>query len=146
MIARTVWKEKLKLSGEADGHFVDMDAKVPMGSGSGFAPKELVVLGLCGCTNMDVAAYLRKFKEPLESVEVTADVTMSERVQPTVFTNIALTFTLTGNMGRERVEEAVRLSQTKFCGVSAMLLKAVPIQYKIVLNGEPVGEGVSHFG
>ena len=46
---------------------------------------------------------------------------------------------------RERVLEAVSLSQTKYCAVSAMLAPAVPIRYKIILNGESIGTGEAHF-
>jgi uncharacterized OsmC-like protein len=41
--------------------------------------------------------------------------------------------------------ESVRLSQTKFCSISAMLSKAFPIKYKIQLNGEFIGEGMADF-
>jgi putative redox protein len=41
--------------------------------------------------------------------------------------------------------ESVRLSQTKFCGVSAMLSKAFPIKYVVRLNGQEIGQGQAEF-
>lgn len=139
------WNEKLSLTANADGHAVVMDSKPPLGSDNGMTPKQLVVAGLCGCTAMDVIALMKKYKQPLESFEIEADVTMSEEGHPIVFKTIALTFKLVGSLEEAKVTESVRLSQTKFCGVSAMLSKAVPISYSIELNGRIIGNGKAEF-
>lgn len=145
MQARTVWKEKLKFVGECGGHSVELDTKPPLGNDSGLTPKELVAIGVAGCTGMDVVALMKKYKQPLESFEVKVDAPVVERVQPPVFKEIALTFIFKGKLDRDKVIESVHLSQTKFCAVSAMLVKAVPIHYKILLNGEEVGTGEASF-
>lgn len=141
----TVWNEKMLFTGEADGRKVAMDAKAPIGGGSAPTPKELVALGVSGCTAMDVVALLRKYKQPLESLEVDADVAMTEGAYPVVFKEIRLTFRLKGALDAEKVKEAVQLSQTKFCGVSAMIAKACPITYTIQLNGQEIGSGKAEF-
>lgn len=146
MQVRTIWKEKMKFTAESDGHSVEMDARAPIGSGSGFTPKELVAAGIAGCTGLDVAALLKKYKEPLESLEITTDVEQTEKVHPTVFKKVDLTFRFTGNLNRDKVIEAVHLSQTKYCGVTAMIAKTAPVHYKIYLNGEEIGSGEAHFG
>ena len=143
--AKTVWTEKMMLTGEASGFTVPLDAKSPIGNGSAMTPKELVALGVCGCTAMDVLALLRKHKQPLESFDVSVDVETTEKTHPIVFKSLALTFTLTGNIDKDKVIESVELSQTKYCGVSAMIVKAAPIHYKIILNGEEIGSGEAHY-
>ncbi len=145
MQTRTVWKEKMQFTGEIGDHSVDMDTKSPIGNDTGLSPKELVAIGLSGCTAMDVAALMKKYKQPLESLEVNADIAVVEKGYPAVFKDVALTFLFKGTLDKEKVIESVRLSQTKFCAVSAMLSKAVPIHYKILLNGEEINSGESDF-
>jgi putative redox protein len=145
MQTRTAWKEKMLFSGESEGNRVDLDAKTPIGSGGALTPKELVAIAISGCTAMDVVALLKKYKQPLESLDVIADVVMKENVHPIVFSDVSLTFTLAGNLDPAKVTEAIHLSQTKYCSVSAMLAKAVPIHYRVVLNGNEIGRGEASF-
>lgn len=146
MKAATVWKEKMKFVGQSGGHSVDLDTKTPVGNDSALTPKELVAIGLCGCTAMDVAALMKKHKQPLEALEVSVDAPVVEKGYPAVFTDMALRFDFKGALDKEKVIESVRLSQDKYCAVSAMLAKAVPIHYKIYLNGEEIGAGEAHSG
>lgn len=145
MQAKTVWKEKMKFTGESGGHSINLDTKSPVGNDSALTPKELVAIGVAGCTAMDVVALMRKFKQPLEAFEVRADAPVVEKVHPPVFKEISLTFDLKGKLDKEKVIEAVRLSQTKYCAVSAMLADSLPIHYKIILNGEEIGTGEANF-
>lgn len=142
---KTVWTGKMQFQAHAGGHMALQDAKTPVGEGSGMTPKEMVVVGLCGCTAMDVIALMKKHKQDVQSFEVRAEVQTTDKGHPAVFLNVLLTFELKGNIEAEKLIEAVHLSQTKYCGVSAMLEKAVPIQYRIVLNEKQIGEGHAHF-
>src|SRR5260370_39871898 len=83
-------------------------------------PMELFLHGLCACTATDVASILRKKREPFSGPEVRAE---AERAQqpPTVYTSIKLMFTVTGQASRKAVEDALRLSEEKYCSVAAML-------------------------
>ena len=145
MQARTVWTEKMNFTGECEGHSVDLDAKPPFGSSLGFTPKELVAIAVAGCTAMDVVALMKKYKQPLESFEVKVEAPTLEKSKPPVFKELALIFVFVGQLDREKVIEAVHLSQTKFCAVSAMISKTVPIHYKILLNNEEIGIGQAEF-
>ncbi len=139
------WQEKMKFVGTSDKHQVQMDAHSPIGNDSGFTPKELVALGVGGCTAMDVVALLKKYKEPLKTLSVEVEVEQTENVQPAVFKDVVIKFVATGEITKEKLIEAVRLSQTKYCGVSAMIVKTAPISYKIVLNGTEIDSGEAAF-
>lgn len=136
----TQWTEKMKLVATADDHEVLMDAKAPIGNDTALTPKQLVVAGLAGCTAMDVVALMKKHKQPLDSFEVETEVEKSTSGYPEVFVSAVLTFRFKGELDNAKVIEAVTLSQTKYCGVSAMLAKAFPITYRIEVNGEKIGE------
>src|SRR6185312_14772328 len=107
MQARTVWKEKLQFTGECAGHSINLDTKPPLGNDTGLSPKELVAIGVAGCTAMDVAALMKKYKQPLEGLEVSVDAPVVEKVQPPVFKSIDLTFALKGKLDEQKVIEAV---------------------------------------
>jgi putative redox protein len=145
MKVTTRWNEKLSFTARTEAHEVGMDTRAPLGSDSAMSPKQLVVAGLAGCTAMDVVALLKKHQQPLESLEIETEVEKSSGGYPEVFTAAMLKFKLQGQVEPEKAIEAVELSQTKYCGVSAMLSKAFPIRYRIELNGRIIGEGSARF-
>lgn len=118
----------------ASGHAVVTDAPVDKGGGgSAPSPMELVILGLIGCTGVDVVSILKKMRQPLESCEVEA---VSERAEdhPRVYTRIRVTYTLRGDLDPKKVERAVELSEQTFCSVSAMLRGTTEITSEIRIN------------
>lgn len=145
METRTLWTEKMKLVGECGGHKVAMDAHSPIGNDTAMTPKELVAIGIAGCTAMDVVALMKKHKEPLESLEIETKINQTESGQPQVFKDVTLTFLFKGNLNKDKVLDAVHRSQTQYCGVSAMIVKTAPIHYKVVLNGVEIGTGEANF-
>lgn len=145
MKTKLTWIDGMQFGAECDGHNVMMDAKAPIGKNTAMTPKELVAAGLGGCTSMDVVAFLKKHKQPYEKFEVEVDITSSQGRTPAVFLEAVLTFTLTGSVDKNIYLDAVRLSQTKYCGVSEMLSKSFPINYIVKLNDEIIGEGRAEF-
>jgi putative redox protein len=141
-----IWQEKMVFVASAAGCETKMDAKAPIGQGSALTPKELVLAGLCGCTAMDVIALMRKHKQNVKRFSVKADAGMSEGGHPVVFTAATLTFELDGDVDPSMALDAVRLSQTQYCGVSSMLSKAFPIRWELVVNGTSAGQGQAEFG
>ena len=125
--AHATWITEQQFGGIASsGHkiLVDGDKK------TGNSPMELVLIGLCGCTGYDVVSILRKKREPFTSVEVRAQ---AERAvtPPTVYTEIRLVYRVGGKVSHKAVEDAVRLSEEKYCSVAAMLNKSARISYAI---------------
>jgi putative redox protein len=145
MKATVVWKDAMVFEGQADIHQVPMDAKPPFGKNGAPSPKQLLTMGLGGCTAMDVMGLLKKYKQIPQSFEIELDMTSIEGKQPVVFEKAVLSYVVTGEVAPEKLLEAVKLSQTKYCSVSAMLSKAFPISYRVVLNGAEIGTGISEF-
>ncbi|HMF90655.1 MAG TPA: OsmC family protein [Candidatus Angelobacter sp.] len=114
----------------SSGHALVIDSDRERNTAPG--PMELVLLGLCSCTATDVVSILRKKREPLLGLEVRAE---AERAQhpPTVYTAIKLIYTVAGHVSRKAVEDAVRLSEEKYCGVAAMLKSTARITTEIRL-------------
>jgi putative redox protein len=145
MHAKLIWKENLQFTAEADGHVVLMDAKPPLGQGKAQTPKQLLLAALCGCTAMDVASLMRKHRQEVKRFEITAEATVREGAHPAVFTAVELTFRIEGTIDPALAVEAARLSQTRFCAISAMLSRAVPIRYEVFVNGTSAGSGEAQF-
>jgi putative redox protein len=128
--AKLKWKKQLEFEGRATSDhaiIVDGDSK------SGSSPMELVLIALCGCTASDVVSILKKKREPFTAVEVRAQAEKAPE-PPRVFTEIKLTYRVVGKVARKAVEDAVRLSEEKYCSVSAMLNKTAKITYDIILD------------
>lgn len=111
----------------ASGHGLVTDApKEAGGLGTAASPMELVLLGLVGCTGLDVSSILVKMKEPLVGLEVTADYERAEN-HPKVYTKIHLKYTITGDVSEKKAKRAIDLSESTYCSVSAMLKHSADI-------------------
>lgn len=114
------------------GHAVMIDSDRKRNTAAG--PMEFVLMGLCACTATDVVSILRKKREPFTGMEVRAEAERAESA-PTVYTAIKLIYTVSGPVTRKAVEDAVRLSEEKYCGVSAMLKSTARITTEVRLDG-----------
>jgi len=122
-----------------DQHFtIDADAEFG-GEGRGPAPKALLLSGLAGCAAMDVVSILRKMRQPLTSLKVSAQAELTEE-HPKVFEGMAVHVDVEGDVNAGRVWRAVALSRDKYCGVAAMLQAHGSIAYRVTLNGQDVPE------
>jgi len=110
-------------------HAIVVDAATEKTASS---PMELVLMGLCSCTATDVVSILKKKREPFTALEVRAE---AERAPepPTVYTSIKVIYRVSGKVSRKSVEDAVRLSEEKYCSVAAMLKKTAKIVVEIEL-------------
>lgn len=117
--------------GKADsGHWVAMDGPENFGgSNSAVRPKELLLIGLGGCTGSDVVTILQKKKVNIEGFEMNITSDVSEE-HPQVFTKIHVEYVFYGKGLQEKdIERAIELSMTKYCSVTAMLSKAMPVTH-----------------
>jgi putative redox protein len=136
MDASAKLEQRMRFAGTADTGFeVVMDSGLSVG-GDNTAPRpmELILIGLCGCTAMDVISILRKKRASVSGLEVKAH---AERAasHPKIFTDIHLEYIVTGNnVNPKAVERAIELSATTYCPAQAMLALAANMttSYKII--------------
>ena len=100
----------------------------PVG-GTGPKPIELVAVALAGCTAFDVITILRqKYHQTVTGYEVRVEADQAER-PPQVFTDVRIVHTITGHVvDSAAVEEAIRLSEEKYCSVGAMVKRSASMQ------------------
>ena len=126
--ARVVWQGGLAFEGTAGSGFsVRLDTISEEGGGTGLGPIELVLVGLAGCTAMDVIWILKKKRQEVTAFEVLAH---GERADddPKVFTDITLEYVVRGHdVDPHAVAHSIKLSEQKYCSVMGMLKKAASI-------------------
>lgn len=136
MDASAKLEQRMRFAGTADTGFeVVMDSGLSVG-GDNTAPRpmELILIGLCGCTAMDVISILRKKRASVSGLEVKAH---AERAasHPKIFTDIHLEYIVSGNnVSPKAVERAIELSAATYCPAQAMLALAANMttSYKII--------------
>ena len=136
MNAEVVQIRGITFAGKAgSGHWTIMDGSADFrGSEGASSPKELVLIGLGGCTGADVLSILYKMRENINRFEMNIDAETAVE-HPKVFTQIHLTYKFWGkDLKSENIDKAISLSQEKYCSVSAMLKKAVTITYSYELK------------
>lgn len=130
--------EGITFAGKTNSNnWVMMDGPADFGgSGAAIRPKELLLLALGGCTGSDVASILQKKRIKLDGFEMNIEADMTEE-HPKVYTKINVEYVFYGkDIKSADVERAIELSQIKYCGVTAMLEKAMEIthSYRIEEN------------
>ena len=123
----------MSFEAEVTGHKLKMDADESVGgSDSGPRPKPLVLASLAGCSGMDVISILTKMREPVSffNIRVQGDVTEDH---PKYYSTIKMIYEFKASDGLkdDSVRKAVSLSHEKYCGVSALLKKAIPVEWEI---------------
>ena len=118
----------------ASGHTLVTDVDTDHGGQDlGPTPMELVLLGLIGCAGLDVVTILQGMRQPLEGLTITATNERSED-HPRIYTAIHLAFQFRGDLEEKKAEQAIKLSQSKYCSVSAMLSDTTRITHETIIE------------
>jgi putative redox protein len=128
------WTGDMSFEADVLGHKVRMDAGETVGGhDSGAPPKPLVLVALAGCSGMDVVSILKKMREPITWFDMKVRGDVSEG-NPKTYTSVTIVyeFKAADGLKDESVQKAVSLSQERYCGVSALLKKAIPVKWEIV--------------
>jgi putative redox protein len=123
------WTDKMAFVAEIDGHRLILDADPSVGgSNLGMRPKKLMLAALAGCTGIDVVSILNKMKVFPDSFNVVVEGDVSEE-HPKRYTSMKVIYRFKGkNLPVDKLQKAITLSQTKYCGVSAFYQKAIEIE------------------
>jgi putative redox protein len=142
--SRVVFQGGMAFRGtSSNGYAVPLDAAPSAGgAGAGVRPIELLLLGLGGCTGMDVVEILRKMRQDVSGYEVRV---RGERRQehPRVFTRITVEHAVRGRgLKPDAVRRAVELSARRYCAVSAMLAPATALEERYRVTDAETGAEV----
>lgn len=121
---------------DLNGHNLITDTtKDKGGQNLGPTPKQLLLSGLIGCMGIDVTMILEKKRIEIEDLDIEVEAEVTDTM-PSVYENIHMTFKFKGrDLDKETLEKLVKLSEEKYCGVSAMLEKHTPITFEVIVLG-----------
>jgi putative redox protein len=101
---------------------------------AGISPMELMLLGVAGCTGMDIVSILSKKRQKVEKFELKVRGKRAE-TYPRVYTEIEVFYHLWGDqINPKMVQHAIRLSEEKYCSASAMLSATANIKSNYVIH------------
>jgi putative redox protein len=132
----TQWMGKMQFNALVNGHTIVMDAPERAGGeDNGPIPKPFVLTALSGCTGMDVVSILRKQGVEVNDFNIIVSGEIS-KPHPIVYTSIHMVYEFKGDeASKEAALQAVTDSQEKFCGVSNMLKRIIPVTWDVTYNG-----------
>jgi len=129
--AKITYVNGMQFVGEAgSGHAIVMDGTPEAGGkNTGLRPMELLLIGIGGCSGMDVVSILKKKRQDVTGFEINVNGQKAE-TYPQKFTEIDIEFIIRGkNISEEAVKRAVQLSMEKYCSVKATLEGSAKIDY-----------------
>ena len=124
MMAQAQWSGqglRFELSDDR-GHAATADEGPPLGMGDGMSPANLLLAALCACTGITAISLLKKMKQPLTGLTVTAE---GDRQPdwPKAFTEIRLVYEISGegSFDEALVSKATRLATKRYCAVGGTI-------------------------
>ena len=126
------WKDGMTFEADVNGFKLILDAEEGVGGRDlGPRPKPLTLVSLAGCTGMDVISILKKMRVEPDYFNVVVEGELTDE-HPKYYHKIHTIYEFRGdNLPMEKLEKAVNLSQDRYCGVTAMLIKVAQMTHEI---------------
>lgn len=114
----------------ASGVEINIDGSPEIGGhNAGARPMELLLMGLGGCSAIDVIQILKKKRQQIDSFRINIKADRVQGEVPSLFKQIHVHFILSGPLDEAKVQQAIQLSMDKYCSVAAILYKTTTISY-----------------
>ncbi len=125
MLVKLKIDKGMKLIGtNSEGMQTEFDTSVQAGGGEAPTPMEILLEAMAACSTMDVIAILKKKRKTIFDLQIEVEGEKAE-THPKVFTKVHLKYILYSTDAElNDLESAVELTQTKYCGASAMFQKS----------------------
>jgi len=127
----SVFNQGMSFTSNVNGHKITTDSNSE-GAGEGPSPKRLMLVSLAGCTGIDVVSILAKMRVNFRdfSIDISAGLTEKE---PQIYKDVKITYKIRMEADdRAKMEKAVKLSEEKYCGVSAMFRAFASVEHEII--------------
>ena len=107
---------------DATGHVVRMDTSPETGGNDfGVRPMQMVLMGLGGCSAIDIVMILKKQRQVVEGFSIKIEGEREKGKEPSLWENVKVVFELRGNIDPEKAARACELSMNKYCSVAETL-------------------------
>ncbi len=121
---------------DANGHIVKIDTSPETGGENfGVRPMQLLLMGLGGCSGIDILSILKKQRQKVTGFRMRIEGEREPGKDPSLWKKVDLVFEMSGEVDKEKAEKAVALSTEKYCSVSDTLNRAgATLNWKVVVN------------
>jgi putative redox protein len=121
---------------DANGHMVRMDSSAETGGENfGVRPMQMLLMGLGGCSAIDIVMILKKQRQEVKDFSINISGEREQGKEATLWKTAKVTFTLTGNIEKEKAERACELSINKYCSVAETLKRSgTNLTWEVVVN------------
>jgi putative redox protein len=118
------------------GHIVKMDTSPEMGGENyGARPMQVLLMGLAGCSAIDVISILKKQRQNVRDYKMVINGEREAGKEPSLWKEINVEFHIYGEVDEDKAIKAAELSIDKYCSVAATLVKAgAEIKWKVVIH------------
>ena len=107
---------------DTNGHVVRMDSNPDFGGANfGVRPMQLLLMGLGGCSGIDIVSILKKQRQKIESFDMKIEGDREAGVEPSIWKTVNIVFELKGEIDIEKARKACALSMEKYCSVAETL-------------------------
>jgi putative redox protein len=103
----------------------------------GASPMELLLMGVAGCSSIDIISILNKQKVVFDSLNIEVNGDRIDKPAPSLFTKVHATVRVTGDVKPEKIYRAAELSFTKYCSVSLTLAATAEVSFSVIVNNTP---------
>lgn len=121
---------------DANGHSIKIDTSPETGGENfGVRPMQLLLMGLGGCSGIDILSILKKQRQHVTGFRMRIEGEREPGKDPSLWKNIDLVFEIKGEVDHDKAEKACALSMEKYCSVSETLKRAgATLNWKVVIN------------
>ena len=121
---------------DANGHTVKMDSSDESGGANfGIRPMQMLLMGLGGCSAIDVVMILKKQRQTIDDFSIKVTGEREAGKEPSLWAKAKITFFLKGDIDKEKAARACQLSMDKYCSVAATLIKSgTELTWDVVVN------------
>jgi putative redox protein len=107
---------------DANGHIVKIDTSLETGGTDfGARPMQLLLMGLGGCSGIDIIAILKKQRQPVDGFSIKIEGEREAGKEPSLWKEVKMVFELKGAIDADKAQRACALSMDKYCSVAATL-------------------------
>ena len=120
------------------GHTVRIDNSPDHGGDNfGVRPMQILLMGLAGCSGMDIISILKKQRQDVKDYKTIVRGEREAGVEPSLWKYIEMEFIISGDVDESKAQRAAELSVNKYCSVAATLMKAgATLRWTVTINKE----------
>lgn len=145
MFVQIAWNSGTDFECEAGEAHVMVSPPAPKNHKLNFSPFELFLSSLGSSTGLEMIRYMNQVKIHCSHLSISVTGHLIPKYQTKIFSSIELLVDCETDDDPAKILNALEISQFETCGISAMMSKFISINWKLVVNGKMMGEGIPNF-